>query len=366
MKTRFCILLSIVFLLFANFEGFAQDDVYNSDDKNEKETKEEKQSGKKINTGYVFIDGKYVEPPYVVKNKGMVIYINDIIAIDFQRNYDKQNKNPLANYSERPIVPQNLTDTSTLNDLYKSNDLRTGKPLINAITRYFYNTCSFDVANDSICNFMTSLPNVLKLEKVTDTQFILYLKNGESTILFSGNNTTKNTVEFWKSNNPERKVKKKYFLKAKNGGTKIKEELKDGKVILFCQNCSKEKVITTANHLKEIVTIVNCDLDYNVKIDSLSNYFWGDRKQIEVFLNNFRKSNSLLIRLDNDISLITDKTINQTNLRTKMEDDNNIQKEFLEKSDDVIFYSPSSNSIVGYCPYTWDGSAEHYLDQAIP
>ena len=50
-------------ILFIGCSAFAQED-------------ENIKSGTPINSGFVFIDGKYIEPPYEVKRKGLAIYIN--------------------------------------------------------------------------------------------------------------------------------------------------------------------------------------------------------------------------------------------------------------------------------------------------
>ena len=42
----------------------------------------QKQKTKPINSGFVFIDGKYIETPYVVKRKGDKVYINNEIVVN--------------------------------------------------------------------------------------------------------------------------------------------------------------------------------------------------------------------------------------------------------------------------------------------
>jgi hypothetical protein len=43
-----------------------------------------------INSGFVFIDGKYIEPPYTVKRKGMTVYLNDIQIMQEQKVLTKK------------------------------------------------------------------------------------------------------------------------------------------------------------------------------------------------------------------------------------------------------------------------------------
>ena len=59
MKTQKYILL-LVLSIFVFTTSFAQ-----------------KQKTKPINSGFVFIDGKYIEPPYVIKRKENTVQINN-------------------------------------------------------------------------------------------------------------------------------------------------------------------------------------------------------------------------------------------------------------------------------------------------
>lgn len=356
MKTLKQIILASLVLFITLGNCLAQDDAYYS---NKNQQKQEKRNNKKINTGYVFIDGKYVEPPYKVKTKGMAIYINGIVVVDYEQKYDNQNSNPYKNYKEKPIIPKNLTDSSSINDFYTSRDPISGKLLLYAISGYYYNNYNIKDANDSICTFLKSLPNVLNLERKDELQIVLTFKDLENTVIFLGDNRTKDRIEFWKTNNPEKKIKKKYITKTKNCKINIVEDLKNGEVIFYCRNCNKEKILLNTENLNQIFTIFDSQLYSNVKIDSLSKYFWGDRKQVEIFLNNFQMSDALRLRLNKDISKASHKTIKQTQ-NTK------IQNDHTGKSNNEIAFCPKYSSVVGYCPYTWDESAEDYLDESIP
>jgi len=64
MKTKKYILI-LVLSIFVFTTSFAQ-----------------KQKTKPINSGFVFIDGKYIEPPYVVKYKWAEVYINNKMVIN--------------------------------------------------------------------------------------------------------------------------------------------------------------------------------------------------------------------------------------------------------------------------------------------
>lgn len=103
MKTITKIALSVLALLCVFTISFAQDDVYYNENNSTKEQKT-KTSKRKINSGYVFIDGKYIEPPYKVRSKGMAVYINGVQvtqAKEIKRLFKSEERSWLASwYSE--------------------------------------------------------------------------------------------------------------------------------------------------------------------------------------------------------------------------------------------------------------------------
>lgn len=130
-----------------------------------------------IKTGHVFIDGKYIEPPYIVKREGMQIFINNNLVFDYQRPvspFDFKQK-PIANFNE-------LDQNSPLGDIFKVRDTTYNKPLVNVICSYYLEKYEYSVACDSIAEFYRSLPNVKSFinyqDKVDAFEMISY--NDES------------------------------------------------------------------------------------------------------------------------------------------------------------------------------------------
>jgi hypothetical protein len=55
-----------------------------------------------IASGHVFVDGVYIEPPYIVRKEGWKIFINGILVFDYQKPCSPFNfsEKPKANFDE--------------------------------------------------------------------------------------------------------------------------------------------------------------------------------------------------------------------------------------------------------------------------
>lgn len=80
-------------------------------------------TGEPVNEGYAFIDGSYIEPPYVVSRKGLALFINDLEIKKPRRHPESPvliDETPLSNLTdeERQKLYRNLEATR---NIYESN-----------------------------------------------------------------------------------------------------------------------------------------------------------------------------------------------------------------------------------------------------
>jgi ribosomal 50S subunit-recycling heat shock protein len=143
-----------------------------------------------INSGYVFINGKYIEPPYTIKQKQTgYIYINNELAqititrLDTIANPYKQDK--------LPEMPKELTKYTTYTESGKLKAKETNKRYIDAAACYFDTHFPEEKAILKIKEFYKSLPNMktvegsggsLTIETYTDTQKYYVVTNFEHDI----------------------------------------------------------------------------------------------------------------------------------------------------------------------------------------
>ena len=268
MKTQKYILL-LVLSIFAFTTSFAQ-----------------KQKTKPINSGFVFIDGKYIEPPYRIMSKNGSLFINGILVsmktdwkkINKEKKEFKKNKNTLT----KPPIPPNLTTNSSLNDINKLKYSQSDITYTGAVYDYFYKTCSFDDAIDSIANYYRSLPNIKEFYRTEDNSSVWYMEsyNGENRKFLLGSTISKNKYQrIKKRNNTSIDSLKKQMTFAMNSSMEVyKYELTSNKILLFFP---KKEIKSYINVLKysvnEFLFIHNTILEKNTnklqKENIINKYF---------------------------------------------------------------------------------------------
>ena len=165
MKTTKLIFYILVFVFASGF-SFAQDDVYStpvnrqSKEKKDKEDKE-KLSKRKIYTGYVFIDGFYVEPPYKVRRKRGGIYINNIRITNHNLTADKRKT---IKIKKDPGSPQNIDKMDNVNVIFKDTIREYNINYVLANYYYYYSKYPDDIAMRLIKEFIQGLPNIKTVE----------------------------------------------------------------------------------------------------------------------------------------------------------------------------------------------------------
>ncbi|MFO7790827.1 MAG: hypothetical protein R6V32_09665, partial [Bacteroidales bacterium] len=110
-----------------------------------------------INSGFVFIDGEYIEPPYTVKRKGMIVYLNDIQIMQEQKVLTKKD---FLLPKKDPGLPPSLTKTDSLDKIYSESVDKYSASYISVKLYYLYLNYDFNTARDSALEYFRSLPNI--------------------------------------------------------------------------------------------------------------------------------------------------------------------------------------------------------------
>jgi len=110
--------------------------------------------GRPVTTGFVFVDGRYLEPPYVVVRRGLQVTINGVVVHEWKRW-----PSPDLRVDEKPELPAGITETSGFEDF--------GKLVTNwwdtyptRVSRYYYQHFPPDEAAKRITEDIRSLPFV--------------------------------------------------------------------------------------------------------------------------------------------------------------------------------------------------------------
>jgi len=201
---------------------------------------------KTINSGYVFIDGKYIEPPYIFNFKNEIIEINGVpVIVKFEK---WMGNNPI--YLKFPGTPPKTIEKGE--ESVKFINPLTGKLLLADIVTYYYDKYNEIEASDSIINYICNLTNVECVSK--KPLKVRYLELGTNAraggvaffTFYDSNNVLKNSNE-----------------RAKNIISKYNEVLSNNG-ILFFNNQTLSQTILNDNLLKDTTIFYNKELNINL------------------------------------------------------------------------------------------------------
>jgi len=203
MKTKILILL--IFFLTNIGYSFAQDDVYGTSKKN---------NSNKFHTGFVFINGKYIDAPYHFKIRNGIEYCNNIPLSEpkvKQENISKKYK-----IRKKPILPNNINSW----DEFINYETNKGRKLFFEFLYYYFGNFPENEAKTKMIKFIGSLPFVINVE--VNENGSINIETNETTIPFILNNPIQKDTNKKKQSNSQSLLKtltESYKKKLKANGT---------------------------------------------------------------------------------------------------------------------------------------------------
>lgn len=126
-----------------------------------------------VNTGFVFIDGKYVDIPYKLYQKESSIFINEYrVSI----KYGRKNVQLPIDLLVDPLIPEGINKWTKISELNKITTA-SGRELIIAKMLYESKNNSKEVAYQNMIAFYKKFPFIksVKVKRVTENAISLYL-----------------------------------------------------------------------------------------------------------------------------------------------------------------------------------------------
>ena len=154
LRTLWCVSLACA---LAAVRAFGQARAGRSDGPTAQELTEFGESvGQPVDGGFVFFDGRYVDAPYVVSNRGLDLYVNEF-------HVGTLGMWPPVNWgSKKPDMPDGLTRQSTFEDLAIPD--RPGDSLDRQMVRWLRRHYNDHEAKRRVTEFFKSLPFVKDVE----------------------------------------------------------------------------------------------------------------------------------------------------------------------------------------------------------
>ncbi|MDY0143457.1 MAG: hypothetical protein RBR97_16345 [Bacteroidales bacterium] len=298
-----------------------------------------------IKTGHVFIDGKYVEPPYVVKKEETKIFINGNLVFDYHRPlspFDFKQK-PEASFDE-------LNENSGLSDIFKIRDSTYNKPLVVVLGFYYLEKYEFSVACDSIAEFYKSLPNIKSF-----TSF----EGQVGTYQMTSNNEESRTVSvnpFGRNHNlnfgpnSDSGFAEKMESRTNNTFEEYCSDLKDNRLLIFISKSERDtkfvRMRIKATKTKDFCNVIISNDSQPEKIDLLCK-IGVDRSSAKIIIETFTDKSAIIKILEQTSSIIKKGTDLKNN------------KEIDQRS------TPNNGVIMAWCPNIWENNFTGFLDDEI-
>ena len=122
-----------------------------------------------IETGFVFIDGKYIEAPYIVERRDLAVSIN---GIQITKEFEWPIINEYA-FDHDPGMPSNITKDMTLDESFSLKEPTRNIRYIAAKQWYLFSRFSYEEAYEKTIKFFEDLPNIKSLTKIPGKGWVI-------------------------------------------------------------------------------------------------------------------------------------------------------------------------------------------------
>ncbi|MDY0143758.1 MAG: hypothetical protein RBR97_17875, partial [Bacteroidales bacterium] len=336
MKTK-KIIFSILVLVFAAGVLFAQDDVYYNPDNQQTKEKREKLNKRKINTGYVFIDGKYVESPYRLRIKDGNLFINKTQACTQKIYSDNLKQKDVFRVGYPPCVSRDSDWEERKNCKINGTDISYDYMM----KKYFLKQYNIEIAYDSIINYYRHYPNVESFEEFEELNGGVY-----KIICHNGNELL---YQFSRDN-----FIKKYGKEKSNKSLDVVEmyldisihNLKNGYALFF----DSDRPVSQKSFMSENDMAYICKTD---TIDSLRRAeiikpYTKNKNIIKHVLEEYKNNVDFFKRIEKKRKSCNETSENVDNKTTK-----HFSKSFNENN-----YSSNKNKFVAFFPVDYESSSD--------
>ena len=237
------------------------------------------QNRKRVNFGFVFIDGKYISPPYIVNRRGLKLYLNNIKISEGELE-----TNPyIGGY--RASIPTGITKYSTL-----KQTISLSRTYMSARHSYYYTIYPSKQALDSLIESFRALPSVKEIENRSFAHYTLH--NGEEfNIVFSTPRNVKINKRWGPGGKKEKGLRKIAVKSLKTKAKLLRKSLRDNEaVVILLDNKgmmhSRLSMGSIKAHAYTYYIMQQEKLTNEQKKDSLLLYF-GQKETVQKFVNGY-------------------------------------------------------------------------------
>ena len=235
----------------------------------------QKQKTKPINSGFVFIDSKYIEPPYVIEKIENTLLINNIII----KTIPKLEK--IKKFKTIKTFPDYLPDT--MNEYYAIMNYinpKNGHSFREELISYYIYKYGEENAGEYLKKFYNKMINVDSLYK-DGRIWKLKLKGREKPMMYLWTYNHKKYISNLKNFKKYHSKKVKYLL---NCIERYEKNLTNNKVIFFTKDRISYNL--SVNQINSVINIINNKISVQDKSEQLKNINVNNVRNNKDFLQN--------------------------------------------------------------------------------
>mgnify|MGYP000881349976 CR=1 FL=1 len=238
-----------------------------------------------INNGFVFIDGKYIEPPYNIYLKDSSIFINDIFITKLTpRPFYKEYL-----FDHDPGIPPEISKNSSFDDFVNMKEPTRNMSYWMALQGYYYSHFYYDEAKEKVLSYLRNLPNIKNITIDKTKGFIIETYIGEKHDMFFGS-IMPTFNQMWGPDG-ERERSENYHLQVDNAINKYQTILENNDILFVFSN---KNTFSISNGIETITTIedivMNDSISIDKKVELLGNKGLSKNENALVFIKNYNMS----------------------------------------------------------------------------
>ena len=323
-----------------------------------------------INTGFVFVDGKYLDVSYKVEAHDLAVYIN---GVQITRKLEWPVVNKYA-FDHDPGIPPNVTKYTTLEEASKLREPTRGILYYAAKQWYLFTHYSYDEAFEKTIQYFLSLPYVKSLTKEPDGGWILESYAGEKRHILFGGPIMRRVNEIWGPEGSGPPTKDELIKRVNKLSLRYKNRLEKGDLFLIFLD---ENELSFAERkaailLPEMLDVMSKAISDEEKVNELISFGIFprvDKKLCRYFVANFEASH----QLEERINTLRQKIIERygedalkplerdLDLKMRNEKENQMMKgENRSENTRGTAYSPDGTFLYGWCGYTYDPAFSNF------
>lgn len=255
-----------------------------------------------IQSGFVFIDGKFIEPPYTVERKGMIVYLNDIQIVQEKKVLTK---NDFLLPKKDCGIPPSLKKNDSIDNIYIDKVNEYNESYISVKLNYLYINYDFEIARGKALEYFRLLPNIKLAEGSDIVEVEAY--NGDKRKIMIGGGSNRNFNRIFGPNGTGLPHKKSYVRNVNQQVQSIGDALRSGEIFFVFNDTTRFDDYAKFNLPSSYGKGILLEINDVVQCDTLS------FKEKEAYVKeNILKSNQFNPYLD---ILITNFSIDEERLK---------------------------------------------------